>query len=84
MIYPNPFSDFTEVSLNASFGKNAEVIIYDLFGNVCMTKEIISDRTRIEKENIRSGVYLMKINDDETYVHSQISYSINPVIQWTR
>jgi YVTN family beta-propeller protein len=62
--YPNPTTSSFTLLLNAQV-KDAEVVIYDVIGNEMMRKKMNDSSMEIEKGNMQSGVYFVKVwNND--------------------
>jgi hypothetical protein len=65
-LYPNPFhTTFTlEVSAHLNYG---EIIIYDMLGNEMLRKYFTGNKIELERRNLRSGIYLLKVSDKERH-----------------
>lgn len=59
IIYPNPFNN--SINVSNSSGKN--LIIYDIFGKVYLSKELISNEEYLDMSAYPSGVYFFKIGE---------------------
>lgn len=60
MVYPNPFHEWTEISLNFSTNKsqNFNFEVYDLLGrNVYSNKNLSAAKFRFRRGNLQSGLY---------------------------
>jgi hypothetical protein len=68
-IIPNPFSDVLEIATS----KEVDITIVDLFGNIILSKKILSGKNEIETVNLSSGIY---------FVFSDISKKVNKVIKY--
>jgi len=67
-VYPNPLTSSSILQLNTQLIPNesgAEVIIYDIVGKEMMRKKLAGDRMEIEKGNLASGVYFVKVRSEE-------------------
>lgn len=63
-VYPNPFHSSTTLIISAEFNiQIAELIIYDILGNV-IQKSPISNR-KSEIKNLSPGIYFMKVSTGE-------------------
>ncbi|WP_299114934.1 T9SS type A sorting domain-containing protein [uncultured Winogradskyella sp.] len=62
-LYPNPASNWLNISGNGLQYANAEV--YDINGRLVIKKEFASNTTSLNVENLISGIYLIKITDRE-------------------
>ena len=70
-IYPNPFNVSLNIKLNdAPKGNKYELVIYNVLGEVVMKTAITGQITTIETGNIRSGVYLYKVMDNDETIRS--------------
>jgi hypothetical protein len=60
-VFPNPFNDFTTIQLN-SFEDNAEINIYNLYGQKTRTiKNIYGDKIIIERGSLAAGLYYFEL-----------------------
>lgn len=63
-IYPNPFNYFTTIQFS-SLMKNAEFVIYNVYGQLIKTINNISgDKIILYKESISSGLYFYEVKQD--------------------
>jgi len=63
-IYPNPFSDFTDIDLSnmrKTLSGIFNIKLYDLFGNIVLQTETNNSYYRIYKEDLNEGIYFLKI-----------------------
>ena len=59
-IYPNPVSDFLNITkLNQ---QKAEVLIFDLIGNIILSTVIEQSQSNIDLTTLESGMYIITIN----------------------
>ena len=58
-IWPNPT---TEV-LNISANENSKFLIYDYSGKLCMSGILLSNNSQINISDLKSGLYIIKINN---------------------
>jgi hypothetical protein len=67
---PNPFTDFTILSVDNNLQLiNTEVVIFDMFGRKVMDKTgIDTHQIRIDRTNLRSGIYFYKFINDDTVI----------------
>jgi len=63
-IYPNPLTSSSILQLNTQI-KNAEVVIYDVLGKEMMRRKMDGDRMEIERGSLVSGVYFVRVRDEE-------------------
>jgi hypothetical protein len=59
IIYPNPCTDGFTINAGA---ETTLLTVYDLMGNTVITKQIAGE-TRVSVEGLKSGVYLVRINE---------------------
>ena len=62
LIYPNPGKDFFYIYLSKY--QDATADIFDLNGILIQTIPLISNKTEIKIDNLRGGLYLVKINSN--------------------
>ena len=64
-VYPNPFMDHITIELDRSWDGEVELSLYDMFGRVSKTKNIINSSVnfthRIEISDTNYGLYIIKI-----------------------
>ncbi len=58
-VYPNPASDFINLSLNGV--KADKVEIYDITGKIISSQLLVTEHNQIYIKNLKSGMYLLKI-----------------------
>lgn len=58
---PNPSKDYLEINLNNGFTENAIAEFYNEIGQICKTVNLNQDNTKIEINNLSSGIYIVKI-----------------------
>lgn len=61
LISPNPFDNQTIVTYPNPYGEGCEVSVYDLSGKQLLRKMDNTGRFSIEKGNLQSGMYLLKV-----------------------
>jgi len=70
-IYPNPFSDFTTIEITKEKFLSYDFIIYDLTGRRVKSIAIKEKITKIERDNLTSGVYLFTfVSSDKSILNS--------------
>ena len=61
-IYPNPFSDRTDVVFDNPDGKAFEMRVLDLTGKLIRLKtDIKTDRVTFSRDGISTGIYFMEL-----------------------
>ena len=63
-LYPNPFSDYTNIDLSnlrKTLSGTIYIKLYDLFGNIVLQTETNNSYYRIYKEDLNEGIYFLKI-----------------------
>lgn len=65
-IYPNPASDYIELSVSGNL-KNKEVTIHDLAGNLVVKNKIntTADQSIIDISRLPKGIYILNFSSDE-------------------
>ncbi len=67
-IYPNPFSDQTNLMFNNPDGHNYTLYIMDLSGKVCrIVDNINTSRYVLEKEALKAGFYFIELRGQKLY-----------------
>lgn len=70
-IYPNPFSNQLDIVINTTSSvNNADLILYNVLGEIVTTKQITKEVTRIATENLASGIYFYKMISNGTTIQS--------------
>lgn len=63
-VFPNPASDYFELDLKQYEGKNVTLYVYDLIGNLALTKtfeKVGTTPVHIDLENVTSGQLLIRV-----------------------
>lgn len=61
-LYPNPVKDFITIEMNTSNG--AKLDVFDVTGNLLISKELKTTSTKLNISNLPVGIYLFKISND--------------------
>ena len=70
-VYPNPFSTSTNITTTTSL-KNANLVIYDIFGQIIRCKKNISGhQITIERDNLSSGLYFVQLTEDNKIIATE-------------
>jgi hypothetical protein len=72
-VYPNPFSDFTDIYIineEKTLTETIYIKLYDLFGNIVLQTAINNTCYRIYKRNLNKGVYVLKIQSSN-FIYSK-------------
>jgi len=64
-IYPNPSSTHITIELPTTPHKNTSLTIYNLNGQQLITQPITEPQTMVDVSGLPSGVYFVKVADDE-------------------
>ena len=82
--YPNPFNPQTSIRYNLDIDSNIKITVYDLLGNVVNelfqgfqssgNNSINWDATNNTGQLVSSGVYIYKIQTDDSYHYSRMMY----------
>ncbi|MFB6341002.1 alpha-L-arabinofuranosidase C-terminal domain-containing protein [Saccharicrinis sp. FJH62] len=62
-IMPNPARESALICYNNTYGEPYKVYIYDTSGKMVYKNITKKSTTRVDKENMKSGVYYVKVND---------------------
>jgi len=62
-IYPNPTNDFLYFNTNDIF----DIKIYDIMGKLVLNQKTIIGKNKIDVNNLKSGIYIIKSNNNENY-----------------
>lgn len=69
--YPNPFTSSINIDLNNSLsGDNAEVMIYNMLGELVITRTINKQITSVATSDLLSGIYFYKIIENNKTIQS--------------
>lgn len=68
-VYPNPFSTSAIIQLNKKT-ENAQLIVYDIFGQILKNLIVSGDKIKIERENLCTGIYLYEIIQNNKNISS--------------
>ncbi len=64
-LYPNPAQSMIYVSSpDASTGSHGSLTLYDLRGQIVLTKQIVNETTGIDISGLKPGVYFVRISDN--------------------
>ena len=61
--YPNPSQDFIEINFNTTLTNNTTLEIYNNTGIIQITETIKATTTQIDIRNLASGIYFLKITN---------------------
>ena len=68
-VYPNPYNDYINIELGRSWDGEVNLSIYDMFGRVYKSKNIMNSNNnfthRIDISDNESGILILKINKKE-------------------
>ncbi|HTL83011.1 MAG TPA: T9SS type A sorting domain-containing protein [Bacteroidia bacterium] len=60
-VYPNPSADKFVLELNKNLGRETEILVYDLLGNVIYDSELLSNNAELDLSGQNSGFYFLKV-----------------------
>jgi hypothetical protein len=64
-LYPNPARSMVYVSApTALTGKNGSLTLFDLRGQIILTKQVVNETTGIDISGLKPGVYFMRFSDN--------------------
>ena len=63
--YPNPTKDFITLNINVSGKSNAELKIYNLYGDLLKSEMIEKNQQQINIKDLSNGIYLVVITSDD-------------------
>ena len=66
-LFPNPMQNWTKISLSRNIKLPALLEIYELNGNIIQSKEIYDPEFILEKDNLQSGFYILKLRTNRIY-----------------
>lgn len=72
-VYPNPTTGIVSVEITGRTGEKTEILVMNLVGAEIFRKEMIdANKFQIDLSNQNSGVYLLKINNDNRQYISKL------------
>lgn len=72
-VFPNPTSDFINVWLDGNIIiSGLEINIVDVTGKIIQTQQLSGNSKKIDVRNLRSGIYFIQIESDDTQIPSKI------------
>ena len=72
-ISPNPFTESTDIQFNNPSKENCTLILYDLHGRIVQTiVNITSDKIKIERKELTSGLYFFKIYNNSGIIAGRL------------
>lgn len=64
-IYPNPTGGIININVNDASGKSF-VSVYNILGEVIISKEVSSDNSQIDLSNVQAGTYFISIRNNDS------------------
>lgn len=63
-LYPNPFTDYTELTISSSFPiqNDTNISLYDLYGRIAADIPVSNNKTKIYRNNLPAGIYLIVLS----------------------
>ena len=72
IVYPNPFTDYTTIKLSDAI-QTQKIELIDIHGRIVRSIDNVnSNSVTIQRENLSSGNYFIRIQSDDTYVKKVI------------
>jgi len=76
-VYPNPFSNTTNIAINLSETSDVQISVVDMSGKVAMTKLYANQNgyfnIQMDASALPTGMYVLKINAGDRYTTERIS-----------
>lgn len=69
-IYPNPAKDFCIINLQDYLPKHTMLSVYDIFGNLKLSKRIFQGTNIIDIKSLNSGIFIIEIKEGSKIIHS--------------
>lgn len=70
-IYPNPFNSFATIQFD-KVSNSSQISIYNTFGQEVKTiKNISSDKLVIDRENLRGGIYTLRLTENDRIIKTE-------------
>jgi hypothetical protein len=66
-VYPNPSNGIVYIKTNAL--ENASIEMYNTLGELVFVKSVSSSIESIDVENLHTGVYLLRVKQNNIYIH---------------
>jgi hypothetical protein len=64
-LYPNPFTDYATIEFENKNSENYSIKIYNNLGQVVkIISNIITNKIKINRENLSSGIYFFQLKND--------------------
>lgn len=70
-IYPNPTSDFINISLSNESLENSKIEIYNLLGALIYSKDSTTENPKINVQNFSKGIYILSVEKNGTILKSK-------------
>ncbi len=72
LVYPNPFTDQINISIENTNLNNSAFKLSDLSGRIIRKGELIKTHEQIEMKNLKPGIYLLKVSNDKSCFYKKI------------
>ncbi|PIF34283.1 putative delta-60 repeat protein/predicted secreted protein (Por secretion system target) [Flavobacterium sp. 9] len=69
-LYPNPVKDFITIEMNSS--DNAKLNVFDVTGQIVLSKELKATSTKLNISNLPTGVYMFQISNETGIVTKKV------------
>lgn len=76
-LYPNPSNEIINVEMDIRDYQNANILIFNIIGELVKSDKIISGKTNINISNLKSGTYLYKVIVNDNIIKTDKLIIIN-------
>lgn len=70
-IFPNPTSDFINISLQNETLENSKIEIHNILGEIIYSKNSITENLKINVENFSKGIYILSVEKNGAILRSK-------------
>ena len=64
-VYPNPTSNFLNVSIPTTVEETIDLRLMDVAGNLILTNTVVAGPNQLDVSNLAAGVYMLELNTDQ-------------------
>ena len=72
IVYPNPFNQELNIEFFGLAKDKRQIMLFDLQGRLVYSSESLSDKVTIKREQLQSGLYLLKINSEKGILNKYV------------